>query len=302
VPEVRSPTLRRRELGARLRTLRQDQGMTVEQVSEHLLCSPSKVSRMETGHRGATLRDVRDLCELYGVTDEAQVGQLMDLVREGRQQAWWQSYELDNFATYVGLEEAATAIKQYQSTTIPGLLQTPDYARATAEVLIPDASPGVSQLSPERVDKLVEVKLRRQDVLAKESAPEFAIIVDEAVLHRTVGGATGMEAQLDHLIDVSNLRNVTIRVIPYGVGAHPAMDSTFTILEFSQAVPSVVYVEGLIGSLYVERSQDIARYERVFEHLCTIALDPHDSMELIAEVSASYRHAATRAVPGVADR
>ena len=296
MPEVRSPTLRRRELGARLRALRLEQGFTVDQVAEQLLCSPSKVSRMETGQRGATQRDVRDLCRLYGVTDETQAAYLMDLVREGKQQAWWQSYELDHFATYVGLEEAATTIKQYQSTTMPGLLQTPEYARATAEVLIPDASPGVSQLSPERVGELVEVKLRRQEVLAMERSVQFSVVLDEAVLHRAVGGSAGMRVQLDRLIEVTKNQNVTIQVIPYGVGAHPAMDSTFTILEFVESVPSVVYVEGLIGSLYVERSQDIARYERVFEHLRAIALTPQESIELIARVSASYQRAETSAV------
>lgn len=277
MPEVRSPTLRRRELGALLRALRQEQGLTVEQVAAQLLCSPSKVSRMETGQRGATARDVRDLCDLYGVTDPDERTRMARLAAEGKQQGWWQSYELDNFATYVGLEEDATAIKQYQSTTIPGLLQTPEYARATAEVLIP-------QVSPARADELVEVKLRRQGVLAKEPALRFAAVIDEAVLHRAVGSPAGMGAQLDRLIEVTKFHNVTIQVIPYGVGAHPAMDSTFTILDFTEPVPSVVYVEGLIGSIYVERPQDIARYERVFDYLCNTALSPKDSIELIAKV------------------
>lgn len=294
--EVRSPTVRRRQLGALLRALRQDRGLTVEQVAERLLCSPSKVSRMETGQRGATLRDVRDLCDLYGVGDADERERLMTLVREGKQQGWWQADELENFATYVGLEEAALQIKQYQSTTVPGLLQTAGYARATAEVLIPDGSPGVSQLSAARVDELVKVKLRRQEVLAKERGLQFSIVIDEAVLHREVGGPAGMAAQLDYLVDAKRSQNVTIQVIPYGVGAHPAMDSTFTILEFGDTVPSVVYVEGLIGFLYVERQQDISRYERVFDHLCDIALNPQESIEFIARVGAGYRHATTGAI------
>jgi transcriptional regulator with XRE-family HTH domain len=296
VPEVRSPTLRRRELGARLRALRQEREMTVDQVAERLLCSASKVSRMETGQRGATLRDVRDLCDIYGVTDPGQVAHLMDLVREGKQQAWWQPYDLGQFASYVDLEGAATAIKEFQSALIPGLLQTASYARATAEALIPGASPGLPELSPERVDEFVEVKARRHDVLTKESAPQFSVVLDEAVLHRAVGGTGGMKAQLDHLIEVSKLNNVTVQVIPYDVGAHPGMDSAFTMLEFAQPAPSVVYVEGLIGYMYLDREQDIARYERVFEHLSTIALNPHESMELIAKVGASYRRGTTRAV------
>jgi transcriptional regulator with XRE-family HTH domain len=302
VAEAHSPTVRRRELGALLRALRTERQMTVDQVAARLLCSPSKVSRMETGQRGATARDIRDLCDLYEVTDAAERNRMARLAVEGKQQGWWQSYELDNFAIYVGLEEDATAIRQYQSTTIPGLLQTADYARATANVLVPEASPGVSQVSPERVDEFVEVKLRRQKILSRESALPFSVVLDEAVLHRAVGGSAGMSAQLDHLVQVTKSNNVTIRVIPYSIGAHPAMDSTFTILEFAGPVPSVVYVEGLIGSIYVERPQDIARYQRVFEHLYTIALSPQESIELIAKVSANYRAASTGAVTSPADR
>lgn len=285
--DVRSPTVRRRELGALLRALRTEQGLTVEMVAERMLCSPSKVSRLETGQRGATARDIRDLCDIYGVAEPAERTRMAKLAAEGKQQGWWQAYELDNFATYVGLEEAATTIKQYQSTAMPGLLQTPAYARATAEVLIP-------QVSQTRVDEFVEVKLRRQQgVLTKEPPLQFSVVVDEAVLHRAVGGAAGMKAQLDHLIELTKIRGVTIQVIPYSAGAHPAMDSTFTILEFGESVPSVVYVEGLVGWIYVERSQDIARYERVFDHLSTIALSPQESIELVAKVSANYRRDST---------
>ena len=285
--DVRSPTVRRRELGALLRALRTEQGLTVEMVAERMLCSPSKVSRLETGQRGATARDIRDLCDIYGVAEPAERTRMAKLAAEGKQQGWWQAYELDNFATYVGLEEAATTIKQYQSTAMPGLLQTPAYARATAEVLIP-------QVSQTRVDEFVEVKLRRQQgVLTKEPPLQFSVVVDEAVLHRAVGGAAGMKAQLDHLMELTKIRSVKIQVIPYSVGAHPAMDSTFTILEFGESVPSVVYVEGLVGWIYVERAQDIARYERVFDHLSTIALSPQESIELVAKVSANYRRDST---------
>ncbi|MGD0705878.1 MAG: helix-turn-helix transcriptional regulator [Trebonia sp.] len=277
-------TVRRRELGALLRELRNAQGLTVEQVAAELLCSPSKVSRMETGQRGATARDIRDLCALYGVTDPAEVAALIRLATEGKQQGWWQSYELDYLATYVGLEQDATAIKQYQSTTIPGLLQTPDYVRAMADVLIP-------AVSPERADELVEVKQRRQSRLGSEPPLPLSVVIDEAVLHRVVGGPAVMLAQLEHLIAVTKNCDVTVRVIPFSAGAHPAMDSVFTILEFARPVLGVVYVEGLVGWLYIELAQDIERYEQVFGRLCDIALNPKDSIELIANVSANYRRA-----------
>jgi transcriptional regulator with XRE-family HTH domain len=289
VPEVRSPTVRRRELGALLRKLRVERSMTVEQVAAHLLCSPSKVSRMETGQRGATARDVRDLCDLYGVTDTAERARMAKLAADGKQQGWWQSYELEYFATYVGLEEDATSISQYQSTTIPGLLQIPDYARDLMNVVVP-------ALSAERAEELVEVKRRRQTRLAGDPPLPLQVILDEAVLHRAVGGPAVMGAQLEHLVEATEIHNVTIQVIPYSAGAHAAMDSTFTILEFPGSVPTVVYVEGLVGWIYIERPQDVARYEHIFELLQNSALSPRDSMELIAKVSANYRRADTGAI------
>lgn len=293
MPEARSftgnsPTVRRRELGALLRALRTERGLTVEQVATQLLCSPSKVSRMETGQRGATARDMRDLCDLYGVTDPAERSRLANLAAQGKQQGWWQSYELDYFATYVGLEEAATATRQYQSTVIPGLLQTAEYARAMAEVL---------EVGPRRVEELVEVKMRRQSLLATKLSSPLSVIIDEAVLHRLVGGSRAMGDQLRHLIDVTEkYSNITIQVIPYAVGAHPAMESTFAILDFAESVPSVVYVEGLVGFLYLERPQDIARYEQVFDRLRHIALNPQESIKLIAKVAAAHSSASAETI------
>jgi transcriptional regulator with XRE-family HTH domain len=278
MPTVRSPTVRRRELGALLRALRTEKGLTVEQVAERLLCSTSKVSRMETGHGTATLRDIRDLCDVYVVTDKAERDRMMQLAREGKQQGWWQSYDLD-FGTYVGLEADAITIRRYQSTIVPGLLQTHDYARVVHEVVIPE-------IDRQRVDELVEVRMRRQQLLTQDSALHFWVVLDEAVLHRVVGGPVVMSAQLDKLIRVTDLPNVTIQVIPFGAGAHPAMESTFSMLDFDGPVPSVVYVEGLVGWIYIDNGRDITRYQKVFERLCTIALNPRESIELITRVGA----------------
>jgi hypothetical protein len=240
---------------------------------------------METGQRGATLRDVRDLCRIYAVADPAQVSHLMELVREGKQQAWWQSHELDYFATYVGLEQAATSLAYYQSSIVPGLLQTVGYARAMYEGGLP------AEFTAERADELIEVRLRRQQVLEREPPLELGAVFDEAVLHREVGGPTVMAGQLQHLIEVAKLPKVTLQVIPYGVGAHPAMDSMFTIVEFGGVAPSVVYVEGLMGWLYIERKHEVIRYKQVLEHLRNIALDPRETIELISEIGAQYNGA-----------
>jgi transcriptional regulator with XRE-family HTH domain len=284
--EVRSPTLRRRELGSRLRELRLSQGLTVEQVAEHLLCSSSKVSRMETGQRGATPRDVRDLCELYGVTEPRERERMTRLATEAKQAGWWQSHELDYFATYVGLEAAAVSLRYFQSSIIPGLLQTVDYAKAMYERAV------ASEYSTERALELIEVRLKRQEVLTRDPPLELTAIFDEAVLHRVVGGPSVMAGQLNRLIEVASQPHVTIKVIPYSAGAHPAMDNMFNILDFGDIAPSVVYVEGLMGWIYIERPQEIARYRQVFEQVNTLASSPQESIELIADTAARYDQAA----------
>ena len=286
---IASPTLRRREFGARLRELRLERGLTIEQVAEHLMCSPSKVSRMETGQRGATPRDVRDLCDLYDVEDPEQKDHLASLAREGKQQGWWQSHDLFGFSNFVGLEEAAESTRYYQGLVVPGLLQTADYARAIHESTIP-------AFTPERVEELVQVRLTRQQLLAREPPLRVWAVIDEAALRRGVGGPAVMAAQMEHLIAVNELPNVDIQVIAFEAGAHPGMDSCFRILEFGNSVPDVVYVEGLVGKIYVEKPQDIETYRQVFERLSSLALDPRDSMRLVTRVREEYQRTSAQLI------
>jgi transcriptional regulator with XRE-family HTH domain len=280
LPEVRSPTVRRRELGALLRALRNEKSLTVEQVAERLLCSPSKVSRMETGHGIATPRDVRDLCDLYEVTDQAERDRMMTLARESKRRAWWQSYEL-SYATYVGLEAEAVVISAFQSSAVHGLLQTADYARAGDEGTMP-------RPSPERIEMQIQAKLTRQEILVREGPPRFAVVLDEAALHRMVGGYQVMAAQLARILDVSALPNVQVQVLPFDRGAHPALESNFTILELPDQAPGVVFVEGLIGSTYLDRADDLKRYHEIFRELQSIALNPQDTADMIAKRMRDY--------------
>jgi transcriptional regulator with XRE-family HTH domain len=278
VAEVGSPTVRRRELGKLLRALRVERGLTVEQVAAQLMCSLSKVSRMETGHRNATLRDVRDLCDLYGITGQAERDRLMTLAREARQQAWWQAYDLV-YSTYAGLEAEAVAIDDFQSSVVPGLLQTADYARAGHLGALP-------LLEPEEIERQIEAKLTRQQILTKAEPPRFRAVLDEAALHRLTGGQDVMKAQLDKLVEVADLPNVTIQVIPFTRGAHPGVESNFNILRLP-ATSGVVFVEGLVGSIYLERPEDLERYDRIFAYLQDrVALSPKDSIDLIAHMRA----------------
>lgn len=277
-----SPVVRRRELGALLRGLRIEAGMTVEQVAERLLVSPSKISRLETGQRGASLRDVRDLCDLYEVTDEEQRVHLAGLAKESRKPAWWQRYGLP-YANYVGLEAEALRISDFESGAFPGLLQTPDYARAIHESAMP-------KLAPELIDQRVEVRAARQEILTRNdpSPPNLHAIMDEAALHRVVGGPRVMQAQISHVVEACQRPNINVQVIPFSVGAHPGLDSTFVLLEFDSPVPSVVYVEGLVGHLYLERDQDVQRYRQVFDRLRSISLSEQRSLEEMTRMGAAY--------------
>jgi transcriptional regulator with XRE-family HTH domain len=277
-----SPTVRRRELGALLRKLREEKNLSVRDVTDHLLCSPSKVSRIETGQRGATLRDIRDLCDLYGVEDAPERDRLMTLAREAKEQGWWQSYDLP-YSTYVGLEAEATSIKDFDSAVVPGLLQTADYAKARHEGAFP-------QLSPEIIDQRVEATLTRQRILTRGDQPKFWSVLDEAVLHRMVGGPQVTMDQIRQLIKVSAASNVTLQVIPFTVGTHPAVDSTFTILELPGIVKGVVYVEGLIGSVYLEKRDDLDRYEIIFDRLQQMALSPRKSVDLMRKIYSKHQH------------
>lgn len=276
MPQRLSPTVRRRELGALLRRYRNDAGLTVKDVTERLLCSPAKISRIETGQRAATLRDVRDLSEMYGLTDPAAVDHLMTLAREGKKQGWWQRLDIEpELATLVGLETAASAIGQYTSVIVPGLLQTADYAYAVVRALRPE-------FTKEQIDETVKARLVRQRVLADADPPHYWAILDEAVLRRPMGGRDVMRIQLARLLEMVELQRVTIQVAPFDAGAHPALDSSFVLLDFEQPdVSSVVYVESLAGQIYIEHTNDVIRFRRTLDRLRAVARSPQDSTAII---------------------
>lgn len=276
-----NPTLRRRELGFLLRKLRTDRGLSVDEVTKRLLFSATKISRLETGRAGASPRDIRDLCVLYEVTDPAERERLMTLAREGKQRAWWQEYALP-YATYVGLEAEAASISDYDSGVITGLLQVEGYARAMFETAVPP-------LDRATIEQRVEARIKRQALLTQDEGPFFHSILDEGALRRHVGGSAVMRAQMERIVEVASLPKVTFQLIPVELGAHAAMDSTFVILEFDEPmVNDVVYVEGLVGNIYLESAADLERYKRVFSRLRSIALSPEDSIALVTRIAAAY--------------
>jgi transcriptional regulator with XRE-family HTH domain len=277
-----SPTVRQRELGKRLRQLRNQHGLTVEDVAEKLLCSPTKISRLETGTRRPSLRDVRDLTGLYAVDEVTSVA-LMDLARGAREQVWWTQYLDLNLDPYLGLEQDTTAITSFTTFYIPALLQTEEYTRAIIGSIAP-------KMDPDILRQRIEVRMRRQQRLEGENPPRYRVLLDEAVLNRAIGGPAVMAAQLAKVLEAEKHGKVTVQVVPFEIGAHVAQDSNFILFEFEDnpSLSPVVFVEGLTGNQYLEKPSDITRYREAIEYLRDAAHTPRDSLARIDEARKAY--------------
>jgi transcriptional regulator with XRE-family HTH domain len=275
-----SPTVRRRRLALELRRLREAARLTCEEVADHLECSASKISRVETGRVSVSPRDVRDMLDLYGVP-AGQRESLVQLARDSRQKGWWHAFSdtmQPQMATYVGLESAASEIRIYEVSLIPGLLQTEDYARAVIRA-------GMMNSPSEDVERKVALRMARQPAVTRDDPPKIWAVLDEAALRRRVGGAGLMRLQLEHLLAQAALPNVAVQVIPFAGGAHPAMGRPFIILVFPERVDTdVVYLEDLTSALYVEDVAEVDRYNVFFNHLRATALSFDDSSALVASV------------------
>jgi hypothetical protein len=206
----------------------------------------------------------------------------MTLAKEGKQQGWWQSFAVPlPHKDYVGLEQEATVMSTFQSSVVPGLLQTADYTRAIHRN-------GIPRLDDSAIEERVEERYKRRQILTREMPPRVDVILDEAVLRRPLGGPSVMRDQLTQLIAETERPNVTVYVLPYEIGAHPALESNFTILEFDGQAPTVVYVEGLVGPTYLVKPQDLERYMLALELLHEMVLSPQDSTAFMGEVRDSY--------------
>ncbi len=276
---MHSPTVRRRRLALELRRLREAARLTCEEVAERLECSASKISRVETGRVSVSPRDVRDLLVIYGAPDE-QRDALIQLARDSRQKGWWHAYGdsvQPHFATYLGMETAASELKIYAISRIPGLLQTPEYSRLMLSahlVGLPDAN----------LERSAALQLERQR-LTWENSPKVWAVLDESALRRQVGGPEVMRAQLEHLHEIAVRPGAAVQVIPFSAGAHPAMGWPFSILVFPEPMdPDVVHVAGLTSAVWVEELADVDRYNVIFNHLQATALSFEDSATLITSV------------------
>jgi transcriptional regulator with XRE-family HTH domain len=272
-----SPTVRQRELGIRLRELRNAKGLTVEDVAGQLLCSATKISRAETGARRPSLRDVRDLCGIYDVGEETSA-ELMELARQAREPGWWTEYDDLKITPFIGMEQEATSITCFGMYFVPALLQTEEYAREMIKGIAP-------KIDPDVLAQRVEARMLRQRVLQQPQPVRYRAILDESVLHRQVGGSAVMKAQLEKMLRLIQEERATVQVIPYEVGAYAAIDSNFDYLEFSgSSLPGLVFVESLVSHLYQQRPAELNRYTEALEYLRDTALSPRNSAKRIEEI------------------
>jgi hypothetical protein len=268
-------------LGAHLRRLREDRGITREAAGYEIRGSESKISRMELGRVSFKERDVADLLTLYGVTDEQERAGLLARARDASTQGWWHGYSdvtPNWFQSYLGLEAAATLIRTYEVQFVPGLLQTEAYARAVVTL-------GHQQAGEEEIERRVRLRLNRQQLLTRPDAPRLWAVVDEAALRRPVGGPAVMRGQLYALIEATSRRSVRLQVIPLDAGGHAAAGGSFTILRFPDAeLPDIVYIEHLTSALYLDKREDVEQYAQAVDRLSIEAEPPGRTAEVLDEI------------------
>ncbi len=275
------PTVLRILLGAQLRRLREAKGITREDAGYAIRASGSKISRMELGRVSFKPRDVADLLTLYGVTDEEERTALLSLADQANTPGWWHRYSdvLPSwFEVYVGLEGAASLIRTYEVQFVPGLLQTAGYARAVIML-------GYADAPAEEINRRVDLRMARQQLLIRPGKLRLWAVVDEAVLRRPIGGPEVMRGQLQALIEAAELPNVTLQVLPFSVGGHAAAGGAFSILRFPEPdLPDVVYVEQLTSALYLDKREDVEHYRKVMERVCVEAEPPERTAEILSRI------------------
>jgi transcriptional regulator with XRE-family HTH domain len=273
------PTVRRILLGSQLRRLREARGITRDAAGYHIRASESKISRMELGRVSFKVRDVEDLLSLYQVDDESERAPLLAMANAANLPGWWHSYGdvlADWFQPYLGLEEAASVVRTYEVQFVPGLLQTADYARAVV-------ARGNMGAPDDQIESRVRVRMARQQLLARANPPQLWAVLDEAALRRPLGGAEVMRAQLQALIDISKLDNVTVQVMPFRSGGHAAEGGAFTILRFPQPdLSDVVYLEHVTSAIYLDRRSDVDTYLETMDRLCIESANPAYSASILA--------------------
>jgi transcriptional regulator with XRE-family HTH domain len=272
------PTVRRLQLGARLRSLRLAKGVSRDQAGWAIRASESKISRMELGRVSFKERDVTDLLKLYGVDDPGEHERLLALAREANTPGWWHSYGdvLSTwFQNYLDLEQAAELIRTYEIQFVPGLLQTDAYARAVIML-------GHGTASKEEIDRRAHLRMARKQLLTRETPPRLWAVIDEAVLRRPIGGVDVQREQIEALLEASKLPSVRLQVMPFSSGGHAAAGGAFSILRFPYPdMPDVVYIEHLTSGLYLDKREDVDAYSAAVGRLVIEAEPPDRTPEIL---------------------
>jgi transcriptional regulator with XRE-family HTH domain len=271
------PTVRRLILGTQLRRLRERAGISRNEAAYSIRGSESKLSRMESGRVGFKERDVKDLLTLYGVQDLEERAKIIELVAQSNVQGWWHAFSdlmPKWFEDYLGLEESAAQIKAYELQFVPGLLQTEDYALAIA-------SRGRPENANRDTERKVHLRMQRQKVLLGRNAPKLWVVIDESVLYRRLGGPRVLRSQIDHLLEMTTLPNISLQVVPYQTSGYGA-EGPFTLLRFGEAeLSDIVYVEHLAGALYLEKPEEIEIYSRALDRLAVEAETPAKTRQML---------------------
>lgn len=280
-----SPTLRRRRLSAILRELRAGSGMSAEEVAGRLKWGKNKPLYLESGQGvRPDPHDIERLAELYGVP-QAQKDELIRLAEAAREKGWWHPYikQLSRpYTTLIGLELEAEEVQAFESSVLHGLLQTEDYAKA----LIRGGGP--SRVSTADAESRAKIRMERQRILRRDDPAQLTVILDEAAIRRKVGGSDVMRAQLQHLLELTQVPNITLRVMPFNAGAHPGVAGSFTVLRFADAADApAVYVETVAGEFYVEETDEVEAYSSAFEVLKAKVLGQEDTIAVIAAAAAT---------------
>jgi transcriptional regulator with XRE-family HTH domain len=274
-------TVRRLQLGARLRALRLARGLSRDQAGYAIRASESKISRMELGRVGFKERDVTDLLILYGIDDDVEHARLLALTREANAPSWWQPYGdvLDSwFQNYLDLEQAAELIRTYEVQFVPGLLQTDAYARAVIRL-------GHDNAADDEIDRRARLRMARKQLLQREDGPRLWAVIDEAVLRRPIGGYPVLREQIESLLEFGNTTRARLQVMPFDSGGHAASGGAFSILRFPHAeLPDVVYIEHLTSGLYLDKREDVDLYAAAINRLFVDAEPPARTPEILRQI------------------
>ena len=276
-----SPTVLRMILGRQLQALREKAGLTYQQAAESIYASEWTLRRIEAGKGALKPLNIKSLLVTYGITDAREIDAFLGLARDASRPGWWHSYSdvlPDWFKIAVGLEESASLIRSYEPQVVPGLLQTEGYVRAITAASFPSEQ-------EEESERRVALRLARQDLLNRPAPPEYWVMLEETALRRPIGGPDVMRRQIEHLIECAARPNITIQVLPFAAGWHPAMYGMFWIYRFpDDTMPDVVYSEGLTSAYYLNKTEETAKYTEALDRMAAQAATPDQSISILREI------------------